>query len=314
MPTGNESFEKKMERADRRLDSEAVWRGLSRQEAYEALVEEATDVEPPTTPDRRSPSLLPADSAERKACPIASGVLDYFPAAIAEVARVSKAGNDQHNPGQPMHWAREKSTDHADCIARHLLDRGTLDDDGQRHSAKLAWRALAQLQLELEAAQGERPAPPAGATAVSLDPRHASNVGLSSRPVNVGPTCYLAGPMRGKPEYNFPQFEDAAEDLRKQGWVVISPAEMEEAECGPEARNVPTHVVNSAEMCRQYATRDTAAILSLRVERGDAVMLLPGWSHSIGARAEAALARWVKLPLYRLQPEPGTGRWEAVRV
>lgn len=94
--------------------------------------------------------VLPTDSAQRKATPIARGVLDYFPLAIAEIARVSKAGNDQHNPGQPLHWAREKSTDHADCIVRHLMERGTIDTDGQRHSAKLAWRALAQLQTELE--------------------------------------------------------------------------------------------------------------------------------------------------------------------
>lgn len=93
---------------------------------------------------------LPSDKKARKDMPIARGVLDYFPLAVAEVARLSKVGNDQHNPGEPMHWAREKSTDHADCIARHLIDRGTVDDDGMRHSAKLAWRALALLQLELE--------------------------------------------------------------------------------------------------------------------------------------------------------------------
>lgn len=89
---------------------------------------------------------------ERKAAPIARGLLDYFPDALLEVARVSKAGNDQHNPGQPLHWARGKSTDHADSLLRHLIDRGTLDTDGQRHSAKVAWRALAQLQTELEEA------------------------------------------------------------------------------------------------------------------------------------------------------------------
>jgi len=71
---------------------------------------------------------------------------------MAEIARVSKAGNDQHNPGEPLHWAREKSTDHADCIVRHLLERGKPDVDGQRHSAKLAWRALALLETELEGA------------------------------------------------------------------------------------------------------------------------------------------------------------------
>ena len=97
-------------------------------------------------------TVLPQDAAERKATPVVSGVLDYFPAALAEVARVSKAGNDQHNPGQPLHWARGKSMDHADALARHLLERGTVDTDGIRHSAKMAWRALALLQEELEAA------------------------------------------------------------------------------------------------------------------------------------------------------------------
>lgn len=94
---------------------------------------------------------LPSDAASRKAAPIAEGVLYYFPNALAEVAIVSKAGNDQHNPGQPLHWSRGKSSDHADCIARHLIDAGTLDEtDGMRHTAKVAWRALALLQEELE--------------------------------------------------------------------------------------------------------------------------------------------------------------------
>ena len=97
--------------------------------------------------------ILPVDSAARKGVPLVSGLLDYFPAALAEIAQVSKAGNDKHNPGADLHWSREKSNDHADCLMRHLLERGTLDaEDGLRHSAKLAWRALALLQLELEAA------------------------------------------------------------------------------------------------------------------------------------------------------------------
>jgi hypothetical protein len=96
---------------------------------------------------------LPVDSQERKDTPVCSGVFDYFPAALAEVARVSKAGNDKHNPGEPLHWARGKSMDQADALARHLLDRGGFDPDtGLRHTAELAWRALAMLQLELEEA------------------------------------------------------------------------------------------------------------------------------------------------------------------
>jgi hypothetical protein len=103
---------------------------------------------------------LPHDAHERKQCPIATGVLDYFPLAMAEIGRLSKAGNDQHNPGQPLHWAREKSADHADCIVRHLIQRGAVDTDGQRHSAKMAWRALAFLQEELEAEAGFTPQQP----------------------------------------------------------------------------------------------------------------------------------------------------------
>jgi len=100
---------------------------------------------------------LPTDSEARKGIPITTGVLDYFPAALAAVAAVSKAGNDKHNPGEPLHWARGKSMDQADCIGRHLIERGGVDPEtGMRHSAQLAWRALALLQLELEEA-GEAP-------------------------------------------------------------------------------------------------------------------------------------------------------------
>jgi len=93
-----------------------------------------------------------SDHAVRKGQPIARGVLDYFPDAIKAVAECSRVGNDQHNPGQDMHHARAKSSDHADCVVRHLMERGTVDTDGVRHSAKVAWRALAMLQEELEAA------------------------------------------------------------------------------------------------------------------------------------------------------------------
>jgi Domain of unknown function (DUF5664) len=103
----------------------------------------------PTRPKQKA-MLLTADPVERKGIPITTGVLDYFPLAMAEIAKVSKAGNDQHNPGQPLHWDKTKSLDHADCISRHLIDRGSRDSDGMRHSAKLAWRALAQLETELE--------------------------------------------------------------------------------------------------------------------------------------------------------------------
>jgi len=98
-------------------------------------------------------ALLPTDPKVRKSYPIGTGVLDYFPLALAEIARVSLQGNEQHNPGEPLHWAREKSGDQSDTLIRHFLERGTLDTDGMRHSAKMAWRALALLQLEMEEAR-----------------------------------------------------------------------------------------------------------------------------------------------------------------
>ena len=96
----------------------------------------------------------PVASAARKQYPVASGVLSYFPLALLAVAHVSYIGNEQHHPGQPLHWDRSKSSDEADALMRHFLQRGTLDTDGMRHSAKVAWRALALLQKELEAERG----------------------------------------------------------------------------------------------------------------------------------------------------------------
>jgi hypothetical protein len=87
---------------------------------------------------------------DRKDYPVARGLLDYFPDACKAVAHVSKVANDQHNPGEEMHWDKSKSTDHADCLLRHLIERGTRDTDGLRHTAKVAWRAMALLQTEIE--------------------------------------------------------------------------------------------------------------------------------------------------------------------
>lgn len=95
-------------------------------------------------------SELPEDAKERKTYPIASGVIDYFPDALAAVAHVSFVGNEQHNPGKSLFWDRSKSGDESDALMRHFVQRGTIDKDGLRHSAKVAWRALALLQKELE--------------------------------------------------------------------------------------------------------------------------------------------------------------------
>jgi hypothetical protein len=99
-------------------------------------------------------TLSPED-AVRKAIPLATGCLDYFPDALAAVAELSMLANEKHNPGEPMHWSKDKSTGHADSLLRHLVDRGKWDHAGYakpvRHSTEVAWRALANLQIEIEA-------------------------------------------------------------------------------------------------------------------------------------------------------------------
>lgn len=101
---------------------------------------------------------LPIDSGERKDYPLLRGCLRYFPAALAGVARTSKLGNDKHNPGREIHHARGKSTDHGDCIVRHLLDVQDLLAALERNNTEvtpqdillevnqMAWRALALSQ------------------------------------------------------------------------------------------------------------------------------------------------------------------------
>lgn len=102
---------------------------------------------------------IPQDSDERKKAPMFRGLLGYFPAALFEVARHSLTSDQKHNPGNKNgpHWARTKSSDHADCIVRHLIDAGAPGDlDRLEHLRSLAWRSLALLQEECEK-QGARP-------------------------------------------------------------------------------------------------------------------------------------------------------------
>jgi hypothetical protein len=99
---------------------------------------------------------LPVDNEARKALPLWSFLMEYFPDAFVEVCKVAVVGNNQHNPGQPLRWAREKSTDQMNTAFRHLFDygRGTkMDVDGVLHLAKAIWRLSAQLQLDVEASR-----------------------------------------------------------------------------------------------------------------------------------------------------------------
>lgn len=119
--------------------------------------------------------ILSNDSEERKNTPIYSGVIKYFPLALAAVARHSKRGNDKHNPGQPLHWAREKSTDHEDCIARHLVDIDTYNAelDEYEDAVAIVWRGLAKLQLlEEKRLAAKAPAAPTAKSALLTIEEH----------------------------------------------------------------------------------------------------------------------------------------------
>ena len=88
----------------------------------------------------------------RKGIPVYSGVLAYFPDALKEVAKCSLAGQKQHNQGDKLYWDKNKSFDNEDALVRHLIDhsKNPVDEDGVLHLAKVAWRALASLQIYLE--------------------------------------------------------------------------------------------------------------------------------------------------------------------
>lgn len=101
---------------------------------------------------------------------------------------------------------------------------------------------------------------------------------------------YLAGPMRGIPDFNFPAFHAAAAELRAQGHFVFNPAERDEAAHGKDVSKSPTgdlaDIKESGFNLREALHADTTFICL----EGEAIALLPGWVHSKGAVAERALA------------------------
>src|SRR5579859_2210416 len=123
---------------------------------------------------------LPTDSTERKHAPMFSGLLAYFPDALFAVAAHSYASNEKHNPGEPLHWSRDKSADHKDCIVRHMTDIAATPDniDFEIEELKAAsWRSLAALQIALEKKQRMvKAAEPILATAKRFDDFIASKV------------------------------------------------------------------------------------------------------------------------------------------
>lgn len=102
---------------------------------------------------------LPTDPKERKQLQLYTFMFNYFPDAWLEVVRIARLGNEQHNPGEPLHWARGKSTDQMNAAFNHVFDYGTgarVDSDGGYHLAKAVWRLMAQLQLDIEQDQQDK--------------------------------------------------------------------------------------------------------------------------------------------------------------
>lgn len=116
-------------------------------------------------------------------------------------------------------------------------------------------------------------------------------------------TCYIAGPMRGYVSFNFPAFRIAGQLLTAMCWDVISPAKLDVEHKEPWTRAgdfdwADTNYPITPQDCRRCIRRDLDILLGLRRERGDAVILLPGWRKSTGAWAEASVAQWAMLPLW----------------
>lgn len=113
---------------------------------------------------------------------------------------------------------------------------------------------------------------------------------------------YLAGPMRGYPEFNFPAFHAAAATLREQGHFVFSPAERDNERHG---KDISKGNVNGDETvaAKEHGFNLREALLDdLRFicAEADAIALLPGWKASKGANAEKATADALGLEVIEL--------------
>jgi len=117
--------------------------------------------------------------------------------------------------------------------------------------------------------------------------------------------CYIAGPMRNKPEFNFPAFFEAEARLAAAGWVPFNPARLD-VQAGEPYQNLTLEQqqahAGAPSNTRRYAKRDLSILVDLlKAEDADALVLLPGWEESKGAQAEHAVAQWVGLRVLTLK-------------
>jgi hypothetical protein len=77
--------------------------------------------------------------------------VSYFPDALAEVGELCVVANEKHNPGEPIHWSKDKSNDHWGSRGRHSGQLGKIDpESGLLHDVSWLWRTLAINQVRLD--------------------------------------------------------------------------------------------------------------------------------------------------------------------
>lgn len=100
---------------------------------------------------------------------------------------------------------------------------------------------------------------------------------------------YVAGPMRGIPQYNFPAFDEARDRLNVAGYHAISPADLDRVFDGFDGTGEWSD--GDLDLQRKVIRRDLLTIL----DSCNVIALLPGWQRSKGAMVELALARFLGL-------------------
>ena len=116
---------------------------------------------------------------------------------------------------------------------------------------------------------------------------------------------YLAGPMRGYPEFNFPAFRQHSAELRAMGHEVFSPAEKDEEEYGSAVSASATGDLDEAKLATGFDLRKALFLdMEFICKKADGIALLRGWEGSAGACAESATAKALGLKRY-IQTDDG---------
>lgn len=103
-------------------------------------------------------------------------------------------------------------------------------------------------------------------------------------------TYYLSGPMTGIPEYNYPMFELVAKELRAKGYIIVTPTEVgtnQEARLGADRFSLSY---------QEYIKSNIIALLDC-----NAIILLPGWRDSTGAKLELHIAQTMNMRVWNLR-------------